>query len=204
MAIALVVAHADVASGRELARAIEREAEDIEVLGVVAGVEDATGSAAELLPDVVLLHLNRLPRPTSVIAGIRLSAPSVRILAVSADERLAYPAICAGATNVLGPEVPIAGIVTAVHDCASGSVLLPARVVEEAARDLERFRPGLLTLERQILERIAAGCTPGAISSQLEIAEATVWRRVADIRAKLELLGRLAAATGTVSEPATG
>ena len=162
-------------------------------------VVGTAGSAAEALPllaaagaDVVLLDLLQLDG--SSIAGcraIRSRHPDLPcVLLTSGDDEGLRAAVLAGAAGHLSKQVGGGALVDGLLAAAEGRMRLdPATTGPLLARLRTSWpgRPGSALDERgqQVLELVGLGGTDAQVAEKLDLPEAEVSRRVADLVARL-------------------
>lgn len=204
MTLAVIISDPSAATGRLLARQLEDEAEDIEVLAVVRSPGEVERAVRELLPDVVVLSLSGDDDASPIVRRMRSASPSVRVLllASSTSGGRVYPAIKAGASAAVVRWALACSHVAAIRDAAADRTLLPQGLANIIRRDLADFQPGLVTPdEDRILAAIGLGDGVARIALALRLPEQLVWRRLRDIRAKLEVADRVMSARGNTAPP---
>lgn len=188
---------------REGLRSFLGSREGLDVVGEASDVDSARTTAAEQLPDVVLLDLV-MPGGGGVAALPDLLAlsppPKVIVLTSFGADDQALAAVRAGASGWLGKDVPPAELESAIRTVArGGSVLDPAvasRVLAEVANP-SGADPGidLLTArEREVLGLLGQGLSNRDLAAALFVAEKTVKTHVSSILSKLHLTDRTQAA----------
>lgn len=198
MAIAVMLCDDHPTFARGLAKLLEDETADVDVVGVATSVEEVERLVRETLPDVVLMDI-RMPG-TDGIEGtrrVRAASPTTKVvmLTVSDEQSDLYQALRAGAAGYVSKQNDVSEILNAVRSVCKGNLVLPAHLVGEVLHDLEKFDPSALSdTERGILAGIARGETNREIGRRLHVSERTVRRRVEDIYAKLHLSDRIEAA----------
>ena len=177
--------------------------EGLEVVGEASDVESAVATAAEQLPDVVLLDLV-MPGGGGVAAlpGLLALSPAPRVVVLTsfgADDQ-ALAAVRAGASGWLGKDVPPAELESAIRTVArGGSVLDPAmasRVLAEVANPTgtDAGLDQLTAREREVLALLGRGLSNRDLAASLFVAEKTVKTHVSSILSKLHLSDRTQAA----------
>jgi two-component system nitrate/nitrite response regulator NarL len=173
-----------------------------------AGDANAAEQAARAHgPDVMLLD-NHLPgvNGVSALPALLAAAPDMRVLllTMSEDERDLAAALRGGASGYLLKSADIGELGDAIQRATNGESSISAPMTAKLSA---AFRAGpalpaepaqalarLSGREREILERVARGCSNKVIARELEIAESTVKIHVQHILRKLELSTRLQAA----------
>jgi NarL family two-component system response regulator LiaR len=188
---------------REGLRSFLGSREGLEVVGEASDVESAVITAAEQLPDVVLLDLV-MPGGGGVAAlpGLLALSPAPRVVVLTsfgADDQ-ALAAVRAGASGWLGKDVPPAELESAIRTVArGGSVLDPAmasRVLAEVANPTGTAAglDQLTAREREVLALLGRGLSNRDLAAALFVAEKTVKTHVSSILSKLHLSDRTQAA----------
>jgi DNA-binding NarL/FixJ family response regulator len=188
---------------REGLRSFLGSREGLEVVGEASDVESAVATAAEQLPDVVLLDLV-MPGGGGVAAlpGLLALSPAPRVVVLTsfgADDQ-ALAAVRAGASGWLGKDVPPAELESAIRTVArGGSVLDPAmasRVLAEVANPTgtDAGLDQLTAREREVLALLGRGLSNRDLAASLFVAEKTVKTHVSSILSKLHLSDRTQAA----------
>jgi DNA-binding NarL/FixJ family response regulator len=198
----------DQALFREGLRTLLTGQSDIAVVGEAGNGEEALQQAVRLRPDVVLMDL-RMPVLDGVAATRQLHArrPECRVIVLTTfdDDEYVFEGLRAGAAGYLLKDVPLDGLVDAIHAVARGeSFLQPsvtAKVVNEFTRLADRsprreesLAEPLSERERQILRLLADGQTNKEIAETLVIAEGTVKNHITSILNKLGARDRTQAA----------
>jgi two-component system, NarL family, response regulator LiaR len=198
MAIAVMLCDDHPAFARGLAKLLETEAPDLEVVGVATSAEEIEQLVRESLPDVVLMDI-RMPGTDGIEATrrIRRGSPTTKVvmLTVSDEQADLYEALRAGASGYVRKDDDVAQIVNVARAVQRGHLAIPADLVGDVLHDLEHVDAGCLSdAERDILAGIGRGETNRDLASRLHLSERTVRRRVEDIYSKLHLADRLQAA----------
>lgn len=175
----------------------------LDVVGEASDVESAITTAAEQLPDVVLLDLV-MPGGGGVAALPHLLAlsppPKVIVLTSFGADDQALAAVRGGASGWLGKDVPPPELESAIRTVArGGSVLDPAvasRVLAEVANPsgTDAGLDQLTAREREVLGLLGQGLSNRDLAAALFVAEKTVKTHVSSILSKLHLTDRTQAA----------
>ena len=179
----------------------------LHVVGEAVTGRAAVAAAAELAPDVVLMDI-RMPDGDGIEATARICAdrpagpPRVLILTTFEEDEYVVAALRAGASGFIGKGAEPADIVRAVRTIDAGESLLSAvatrtlieRAVCSAALPIsEGHREALARLtvrEREVLERVASGCTNHEIAVALTISPHTAKTHVNRIMSKVDARDR--------------
>lgn len=173
-------------------RVVGRTAEGVALLNLIG----------ELAPDVVLLNV-RMPGLTGPGLGAlrrRPDPPTYGVLFTAFDlDDYVDSALEAGAHGLLLKDSPPDAMVRAVHDLASGGVVIDPQI---AVRLLPRLRnhPAedlaveLSDRERDVLMLLGEGASNAAIGRSLSISESTVKGHVTRVLVKLGVRNRVQAA----------
>jgi DNA-binding NarL/FixJ family response regulator len=181
----------------------------IEVVGTVAGGEDAVKAAATKMPDVVLLELamedaDGIGVIEQIVADGLAETPErpIRVIAMTADNNPheAYAALRAGAAGFLlknrSPEVLI-GAVRAVavsgvwlDDSVAGGILEELSSRPAAAETASKLARRLTARELEVLVLLAHGLGNSEIATRLFLSEATVRTHVGRVLMKLDCPNR--------------
>ena len=153
--------------------------EGLDVVGSVAGGEEAIEAARTLLPDVVLMDLE-MDGTDGVQATQRIKDadphPQVVVLTSFSDQSRILAALDAGARGYLLKDAAPEELVEGIQSAAKGDAPLaqPAINAIVAARAGEGGLPELSVRERDVLVLLADGQSNKAIARRLDIAEKTV------------------------------
>ncbi len=147
-------------------------------------------------PDVVIMDI-QMPGMGGIRAmeEIHLFCPTARVifLTIYSGDAQAHRAIKAGAASyLLKNMVPkdLRRVIQLVH---SGQRYIPAEVASELANNLSR--DSLSSVEVDVLQLVAAGCSNKRIATTLDVPEETVKSRMKQILAKLSASDRTHAVT---------
>lgn len=173
--------------------------EQIEIVGIGSGGEDAVALAAELKPDVILMDLS-MPGTNGVEATRRILAalPQTRIVMLTSfsEPEHVNAALDAGAIGYLLKDAEPAEIITAVKAAARGEAPFSPRAAgalisrRAERRDVENLSPR----EREVLELVGQGLANKQISRQLGIREKTVKAHLTSVFRRIQVTDRTSAA----------
>lgn len=172
--------------------------EDVSVVGVAAGGEEAVQQAVRLRPDVVLMDLS-MPGIDGIEATRRVlaSCPGSRIVMLTSfhdQERVAL-ALEAGAIGFLLKDSDPAALLSAIRSAAMGHSPLDPRVASALLPSAKaRVSDSLSVRERQVLELITKGLSNRQIGRQLGITERTVKVHTGHLFRRLGVADRTSAA----------
>jgi DNA-binding NarL/FixJ family response regulator len=198
---------------RGLQMVLEQEP-DIEVVGEAGDGAEAVTSAAETLPDVVLMDV-RMPKRGGIDActAIHETVPSAKIimLTISDEEADLYDAIKAGAMGYLLKEISIEEVASAIRAVHGGQSLISpsmaSKLLTEFATMVKKTddrqqvpTPRLTDREMEVLKLVAKGMNNRDIAKQLFISENTVKNHIRNILEKLQLHSRMEAVVYAVRE----
>ena len=198
---------------RGLQMVLEQEP-DIEVVGEASDGTEAVETAAETLPDIVLMDV-RMPKRGGIDActAIHDVAPSTKIimLTISDEEADLYDAIKAGAMGYLLKEISIEEVADAIRAVVQGQSLISpsmaSKLLNEFAAMVKKTderqqvpAPRLTDREMEVLKLVAKGLNNRDIAKQLFISENTVKNHIRNILEKLQLHSRMEAVVYAVRE----
>ena len=198
---------------RGLQMVLEQE-DDIDVVGEAGDGAEAVATAAETLPDIVLMDV-RMPKRGGIDActAIHETVPSAKIimLTISDEEADLYEAIKAGATGYLLKEISIEEVAAAIRAVHGGQSLISpsmaSKLLTEFATMIKRSddkqqvpTPRLTDREMEVLKLVARGMNNRDIAKQLFISENTVKNHIRNILEKLQLHSRMEAVVYAVRE----
>jgi two-component system nitrate/nitrite response regulator NarL len=190
---------------REALSHMFRQTTAFQVVGGVAGGDEAVSVARRTQPDIALVDLNLPGRDgIEVTRGILLASPETRVViltAVESEEGL-MRALRVGVRGYILKSLPFAGLVNSLNRVLSGEVALPrdltTRVVlrlgSEHRHAHHRDVEALTDRERQILRCLADGETNRQIAARLVISEHTVRAHMRSLLHKLGVSNRSQAA----------
>jgi len=198
---------------RGLQMVLEQEP-DIEVVGEASDGAEAVTTAAETLPDIVLMDV-RMPKRGGIDActSIHETVPSAKIimLTISDEEADLYDAIKAGAMGYLLKEISIEEVAAAIRAVHGGQSLISpsmaSKLLTEFASMIKKTddrqqvpTPRLTDREMEVLKLVAKGMNNRDIAKQLFISENTVKNHIRNILEKLQLHSRMEAVVYAVRE----
>ena len=198
---------------RGLQMVLEQEP-DIEVVGEASDGAEAVTTAAEMLPDIVLMDV-RMPKRGGIDActSIHETVPSAKIimLTISDEEVDLYDAIKAGAMGYLLKEISIEEVASAIRAVHGGQSLISpsmaSKLLTEFASMIKKTddrqqvpTPRLTDREMEVLKLVAKGMNNRDIAKQLFISENTVKNHIRNILEKLQLHSRMEAVVYAVRE----
>jgi two-component system, NarL family, response regulator DevR len=178
---------------------------DVVVCAEASSARDAVATAAQALPDIVVMDV-RLQDGSGIEAtrDIRAARPATQVLMLTsfADDEALFASIMAGAAGYVLKQIRGADLLRAIRTVGSGQSLLDPAVTKGV---FDRLRKGkhllqdeklarLSPQEERILALVADGRTNGQIGTELGLAEKTVKNYVSSILAKLEVARRAEAA----------
>jgi DNA-binding NarL/FixJ family response regulator len=180
-------------------RALLTSLDGVEVVGEAATGADAVREAEVVRPDAVMMDV-QMPSMNGVEATRRLAvtAPEVAVLVLTMfeDDETVLSAMRAGARGYLLKGAEQEEILAALRSVVAGQLVVGPRVAQRliaalaAPPEVTVAFPDLTPREREILERIAAGESNGAIATRLCLAPKTVGNHVSAIFAKLGVATR--------------
>ncbi len=179
---------------------------ELTVVGEADSGEQAVWSARRLQPDLVLMDV-QMPNGDGLDATRRITADDTlhcRVVILTTFERDEYvfDALQAGASGFLLKNAPPEDLIRAVRIVAAGDALLAPsvtrRIIEEFAH--RRIRPersalleALTDREREVLARLARGCSNAELATELHVSEGTIKTHVSSLLAKLGVRDRVQA-----------
>jgi DNA-binding NarL/FixJ family response regulator len=186
---------------REGTAALLSTADEVEIVGTAASLDELLSAVARHDPDAVLTDIRMPPSGTDEgIRGakqIRSAHPSIGVVVLSqfAEEEYAYELLKDGAAGLgylLKERVAnVEELVRALNEVARGGSVLDPKIVEAlvAAKEHLAHSPlGRLTdREREVLAHMAQGQNNAAIASSLFLTERAVEKHINSLFHKLEL-----------------
>ena len=186
--VLIVEDHQIVADGL---RALLNDQKDMTVVGIVGSVGESAASAAELLPDIVLLDF-RLNDGTGAdaAAAIRRVAPNAKhIFLTREDSDVArFAALESGASGFIHKSRAASEVVDAIRKVAAGGTLITPSAIAaliNRRRQTDSQRESLTAREKEVLRLMAEGVSSRDIASKLGISYATVRTHIRSLDAKL-------------------
>jgi len=173
-----------------------------DVLGEGGNADEALALAAKFTPDVILLDISMPGNGLAAIRSILNLSPSIRILILTASERVddLQIAIQSGAAGYALKGVGSRELVQVLRTIAGGGRYVPtelgAKLLAErkAASELIEQRQELSNRERQVMDLISIGMSNKLVARKLGLHEKTVKHHVTRIFAKLQVSNRTEAA----------
>jgi NarL family two-component system response regulator LiaR len=173
---------------------------DVEVVGEAGREAEGVEQLSRLVPDVVLLNLNRMGG-TEAVRRIQASRPRTRVvvLADSGTETEIAAAVGEGALGCLSTDVGPEEFLRAIRQVHRGEPWLSASLTR---RLLQKLRPGghagsspepLTRRESEVLRLIARGLEDREIGRALRVSKGTVRTHVSNTLGKLGLRNRVEA-----------
>lgn len=194
--VLIVEDHRVVAEG--LAALINNQA-DMQVIGNVGSVAEASDAAAELDPDVVLLDF-RLPDGTApdAAAAVHALRPAARMIFLTREDTDAarFAAVQAGASAFIHKSQAAAEVVKAIRDVARGKMLITPRTIAtllEKRRGIDAQLERLTAREKEVLRLMAQGYPSRSIAATLGISYTTVRTHIRSLGTKLAVHSKLEA-----------
>ena len=201
--IRLLLVDDQILFAESLKTVIELKADDISVVGIASGGEEAIVLAEREQPHIILMDV-RMPGMDGVEATKRIheALPQIIIMMLTTfdDDEYIYEAFNYGATGYLLKDIPINELLTSLRAVKEGAVLISPRVATKLVKnapsvyrssespppDVKPFWiDGLGKREREILVYIAKGYDNPHIAAELFISEQTVKNYVSGLYVKL-------------------
>ena len=168
-------------------------------VGRFGNARTALARIPALKPDVVLMDL-QLPDRSGVECTFHLKSdlPDVQILVLTVEENpeRVFEALEAGAGGYLLKGTPPARILEAIQELVQGGAPMSACIARLVVRSFHRRgrlrheEDGLTRREREILDRLAAGCRTREIATQLSVSPETVHTHLNHLYEKLKVRSR--------------
>jgi DNA-binding NarL/FixJ family response regulator len=173
----------------------------------IASTAAAVPTAVDALgPDVVVLQMELEGESALQLTGRLVNGdPPVRVVALlgADDATAAIRAIRAGASAVVAKDSPATELIGAVLAVAKDHGWVPPHLLSALLRELRRSMPPpnphdkklsrLTARERDVLDRMVAGCDRATIARELMVSVGTVRTHARNILAKLEVHSSLQA-----------
>lgn len=184
MAIRVLLAddHTIVRDGLKL---VLEAAEAVEVVGEASNGIDTVSLARQLQPDIVVMDVS-MPDMNGVDATRKIAelAPEVRVLALSGHSESGYVKgmLDAGAKGYLIKKAATTELLIAIEYIAQGKIYISPAVNDvlldsylNPAGDGDKPAVGTLSVrEREVLQRVAEGCSSAQIADRLGLSKRTV------------------------------
>ena len=180
---------------RGLGSCLERHGQ-LEVVGEAADGRIALAKVRELLPDVVLMDID-MPHMSglAVTEILRKEFPQIKVLILSMHQQSEYVEriLHSGAHGYVLKDAPVEELVTAVEKVYAGEAYFSAEIARVA---LNRFVQGngdeahprdVTQREREVLIKIAEGCSNKEIANTLGVGVRTVETHRERIMRKLDI-----------------
>ena len=178
-------------------------ADDLEVVGEAAGVEEALARTPQLNPDVAVLDV-RMPDGNGIelCRELKSQLPELNCLMLTsyADDDALFDAIMAGASGFVLKQVLGLDLLDAIRTVGVGGSLLDpkttAALMNRIRREREEQNPlnALTEQERAVFDLIGEGLTNRQIGEKLFLAEKTIKNYVSHLLNKLGMQRRTQAA----------
>ncbi len=182
-------------------RALLASVPDIELVGEVAGGEEAVLLATQLEPDVILMDI-KMPGTNGIEATRRIMrinpAARVVVLTMLEDDDSVFAAIRAGARGYVVKGADESEMLRVVRAAASGEALFGAAIAERlmgffsgagSVGGSQPF-PDLTEREREVLGLIAQAYSNAEIAARLYLSPKTVRNHISSIFDKLQVTDR--------------
>lgn len=196
-AIRVVIADDHRSFGEALQIALDKE-DDLTVIHVVDGGQEAVRATVDDTPDVVILDL-RMPRVDGIEAARRIrdegSPSAVVILTGEHDDLALARAIQVGARGVIDKTAPLTEVADAIRMAHRGEplhrpddvhrALQAARARTDGDKDLQRRVDRLTPRELEVLRAMASGASGAETAERLGMSPHTVRTHVQNILTKL-------------------
>ena len=178
-------------------------ADDLEVVGEAAGVEEALARTPQVNPDVAVLDV-RMPDGNGIelCRELKSRLPDLNCLMLTsyADDDALFDAIMAGASGFVLKQVLGLDLLDAIRTVGAGGSLLDpkttAALMNRIRREREEQNPlnALTEQERAVFDLIGEGLTNRQIGEKLFLAEKTIKNYVSHLLNKLGMQRRTQAA----------
>lgn len=178
-------------------------AEDLEVVGEAAGVEEALARAPQVNADVAVLDV-RMPDGNGIelCRDLKSMLPDLQCLMLTsyADDDALFDAIMAGASGFVLKQVLGLDLLEAIRTVGAGGSLLDPRTTAALMNRIRREREdqnplnALTEQERAVFDLIGEGLTNRQIGEKLFLAEKTIKNYVSHLLNKLGMQRRTQAA----------
>lgn len=175
----------------------------------ITGTASSAQHAADVLgPDVLVVYLDGDERAVLDLTArlAQRTPPIASVVVLGNGNGVAAPKVIrAGARGVIAKDSPADELVRAVAAVASGEAWVSTSLLGAVIRELQSSVPRpneyderlarLTSREREVLDRLVAGCDRATIARDLAISLGTVRTHMRNILAKLEVHSSLEAAS---------
>jgi DNA-binding NarL/FixJ family response regulator len=178
-------------------------ADDLEVVGEAAGVEEALARAPQVNANVAVLDV-RMPDGNGIelCRDLKSQLPDLQCLMLTsyADDDALFDAIMAGASGFVLKQVLGLDLLEAIRTVGAGGSLLDPRTTAALMNRIRREREdqnplnALTEQERAVFDLIGEGLTNRQIGEKLFLAEKTIKNYVSHLLNKLGMQRRTQAA----------
>jgi len=201
---------------REGLRALLELNSGFEIVGEASTGREAVSLAIKLLPDVIIMDI-AMPGLNGFEATrqIRLSAPNVKVLALSAhsDEQYVSHMSKVGASGFLMKQNSGESLFEAIREVAAGRSYFSSRIAQQMRKVKEKARAegkpqgkanrSLTKREAEVLQLVAEGFANKQMAAELGISTKTIEKHRQNLMNKLDIhdtagLTRHAIATGVI------
>lgn len=177
------------------------EQDDFMVIGQASTGSAAVALAKELLPDIIMLDIFLGSADgVDVAVQVKRVCPEVRIVLMTGmgDEDHLFRAVRIGVQGYLDKAMPIDTLLSSLRSVYRGERVIGdlhamtqiLAEFERIAREQERTRSGLNTVEIGLVRLAAEGCSNREIATRQFWSEVTVKRRMQEIYRKLQVTDR--------------
>ena len=189
-----------------LARLLQ-DSEDIEIVGICSGNDDAIEKAKECLPDVVLMDTElKEGNAVELTSHLCQILPKIKIMlfSIDAEGTRLIPALKAGALGYVTKEITAEDLVKAISLVIDDEIVIGAAIAKELLDgfiSLDQYREqtekhvkGLTPREKEVLTLAAKGASNKEIAHELSISIHTVQTHLSNTFGKLGVSSRTEAA----------
>ena len=178
---------------------LEGLTDDIRVVGIAKDGLEAVQMARELFPDIILMDI-RMPNLSGVEATKQIleENPGSKIIIMTTfdEEDYVTETLNSGAAGYLLKDLKSHDLITALYAVHNGTILLSPQVMKQLLRYAASFsdenREAYKTLydsltkrEREVLAKLADGCSNRRIAKELFLSEATVRNYISFLYTKM-------------------
>lgn len=196
----------DIPFYREGLQQLLARSDDVEVVGAVSGVQEAEDAVRASTPDVVLLDIGAPEACVTLARLLRLqSIPRVVALAVTETPHDVVKWVEAGVAGYVPRTASVGDLIRALKDVVRDEVRCPPQIaatlmsrlaaLAASAQPSPRTVAALTRREQEVLALLADGLPNKVIAARLRIQPATAKNHVHNILHKLDLRGRVEAAS---------